>query len=148
MSASETIEIEGLALLMSTSEAIAVCESHGWEHTIRPEDGRYTYAPPLPALIVAAVFESGKIVSLEATYKPPTKDQAERPLALLPIQREGSLLGKPWRAAWADDRRVVIVSDGEGERTIAVHLGVIAEEREVRAYLATFGPGLQPPARA
>jgi hypothetical protein len=29
-----------------------------------------------------------------------------------------------------------------------VHLGVIASEREVGAYLATYGQGLAPPARA
>jgi hypothetical protein len=142
------IEVEGLAFLMTTDEAIAACAARGWEHTIKPGDGRYTIAPGTPVLILAAEFEAGRIVTLEALYDPKAPARGAAPLAQLPIKREGALLGKPWHAAWSAERTIAIVAEDDGSRTIGIHLGVIDEEREVRAYLATYGQALLPPERA
>jgi hypothetical protein len=143
-----TIEIEGLSLLMTPEDAIAVCRARDWEQTFKPADGRYTIAPGPPVLVLEAVVEAGRIVSLEATYDPADAARAASPLAQLPVARQGALLGKTWRAAWASDRTIAIVADGDGNKVIGVHLGVLASARDVRAYVETYGGGLAPPERA
>jgi hypothetical protein len=141
------IEIEGLALLMTVDEAIARCTANGWDHTFGSAAGRATIAPGRPVLPLAAKVEVGRIVSLEATYEPADPARAAAPLAQLPIARDGVLLARPWRAAWAADRSIVIVAQGDGRSVIGMHLGAIHDPREVRAYLASYGAGLEPPAR-
>ena len=143
---STTVTIEGLRLLMTNDEAIAVCTANGWDHRIQAGDDRYLIDGP-GIDTFAATFEQGRLVELDAKFDPPDAARAAAPLAQLPVQRAGTLMGRPWKAAWADDRSIVIVAQGDGRGVVAVHLGVIKSEREVRANLESYGAGLAPPAR-
>lgn len=142
------VGIEGLTLLMTVADARAECARHGWDNDLAESDGRYGVSPGAPVGLVHVKIERGVIVTMEATYEPPQPERTRAFGASLPLQREVDVLGKKSWAAFSDDRRVAVIGNAAGTSVTAVHLGVLASEREVRALIETYGGGLQPPARA
>jgi hypothetical protein len=146
--ATEQVGIEGLSLLMTVADARAECARHGWSNDLGDEDARYGVSPGAPVDLISVKIEKGVIVSMEATYNTPQPARARAFGASLPIQREVDVLGTRSWAAFSDDRTVAVIGDAAGASVTAVHLGVLASAREVRALIETYGGGLAPPARA
>lgn len=148
MATDAAVGIEGLTLLMTVADARAECARRGWETDLAEADGRYGASPGAPVGLVQIKIERGVIVTLETTYDPPQPERARAFGASLPVQREVDVLGKKSWAAFSEDRRVAVIGNAAGTSVTAVHLGVLASEREVGALIETYGGGLQPPARA
>jgi len=142
--------IEGLTLLMTTDEVRGECDRCGWSTSMAAgaKDGRYDIDPGAPVSQIAIKIEKGVLVSMEATYSSPQPARAHGFGAALPIHKQVVVLGKKAWAAFSADRAVAILGDDAGGSVTAVHLGVLANEREVRAVIETYGSGLTPPERA
>jgi hypothetical protein len=142
------IGVEGLRLLMTVGEAAAECDARGWKHDIRSGDGSYSYGPGLPVTIVECKFEKGVLVKIEASYASPQLARAQAFGATLPIKTKAAILGIRAWGAWSADRTVAVLGDANGSTVTAVHLGVLASQREVESLVATYGGDLAPPVRA